>query len=62
MEELASQVYKRSTANDPKIHKIHRILGKYIIVLSNELHPIEDTWYTQELQSNGDILLRKIEN
>lgn len=60
MEELADQVYKRSTANDSKKqHKVQKLFGKYFIPLSPDLQISENTWYTQELQPNGDVLLRK---
>lgn len=60
MEELADQVYKRSTANDSKKqHKVQKLFGKYFMALSDDLGITENTWYTQELQPNGDILLRR---
>jgi hypothetical protein len=60
MEELADQVYKRSTANDAqKQHKTHKIFGKWIIELDDAVHPQENEWFTMARLSDGDVLLRR---
>jgi hypothetical protein len=58
MEELASQVYKRSTAN---VHKVHKIHGKHVIVLDPQLIDTlkidDETWLMQESDDTGNIRL-----
>lgn len=61
MEELASQVYKRSTANVAKIHKVHKIHSKHVIVLDPQLIDTlkidDETWLMQESDDTGNIRL-----
>lgn len=38
--------------------KVHSLWGYHFIVLHESLQVKEDQWYVQELQPNGDVLLR----
>ena len=39
--------------------RVHYLNGHYFIVLDDAVQPQENTWYVQELQPNGDVLLRR---
>jgi hypothetical protein len=39
--------------------KVHLLWGYHFIVLHESLQVKEDQWYSQEILSNGDILLKR---
>jgi hypothetical protein len=42
--------------------RVHRIFNKNVIALGNDLGILENTWYTPELQPNGDVYLRRFKD